>query len=93
MPTLSIPNGNNELSYTTLKTNLILSLLTVLLLPSCALRDWAYEYDLNGSALFDPPTVTLINGEPYRFKEGVLAGRGQKFHSDYSYRRAIIIGK
>jgi hypothetical protein len=75
------------------KTNLTTSLLTALLLPSCVWRDWAYEYDLNASALHDPPTVTLKKGESYQFEEGVLAGRGQKFHSDYSYRRAIIIGK
>jgi len=37
--------------------------------------------------------VTLIDGVTYQFKEGQLKGRGQKFHSDYSYRRAIIIGK
>lgn len=29
----------------------------------------------------------------YMFVEGTLAGRGQKFHSDYSYRRALIVGK
>jgi endo-1,4-beta-D-glucanase Y len=75
------------------KTNLTTSLLTALLLPSCVWRDWAYEYDLNASALRDPPTVTLAEGVTYQFKEGQLKGRGQKFHSDYSYRRAIIIGK
>jgi hypothetical protein len=36
--------------------------------------------------------VTLVQGKSYQFKEGTLAGRGQKFHSDYSYRRAVIIG-
>ena len=48
---------------------------------------------MNRSALYDPPTVTLIEGAEYQFKEGVFVGDGQKFHSDYSYRRAIIIGK
>lgn len=90
---LNTPSGNIELLFTTLKTKLILSLLTVLLLPSCVLRDWDFGYDLNESALFDPPTVTLIDGQDYEFKEGHLEGRDQKFHSDYSYRRAIIIGK
>jgi len=37
--------------------------------------------------------VTLIEGQSYQFKEGVLVGRkDHKFHSDYSYRRAVIIG-
>lgn len=66
-------------------------LLMAVLLPSCALND--SPKGLNESALYDPPTVTLINGRFYQFKEGILPGRGQKFHSDYSYRRAIIIGK
>jgi hypothetical protein len=63
----------------------------VVLLQSCVSKGW--ENDLNKSALYDPPTVTLIDGQNYQFKEGNLPGRGQKFHSDYSYRRAIIIGK
>lgn len=64
----------------------------VLLLQSCASKDWRKDSSLNRSALYDPPTVTLKKGEIYNFKEGSLEGRGQKFHSDYSYRRAIIIG-
>jgi hypothetical protein len=70
-----------------------ISLLTALLLPSCVSRDYLDASALNRSALYDPPTVTLINGAEYRFKEGTFVGSGQKFHSDYSYRRAIIIGK
>lgn len=75
-----------------LKMKLIASLLMVALLPSCALRDLAGDSSLNESALYDPPTITLIKGYDYPFKEGNLMGRGQKFHSDYSYRRAIIVG-
>lgn len=71
----------------------ILLLLTVALLPSCASKDWRKDSNLNKSALYDPPTVTLKKGEYYEFLEGTLEGRGQKFHSDYSYRRAIIIGE
>ena len=67
--------------------------LTVHLLPSCGSNAWRNDSSLNESALLDPPTVTLIDGVTYQFKEGQLKGRGQKFHSDYSYRRAIIIGK
>lgn len=67
-------------------------LLTVVLLPSCKLRDLVGDSSLNESAIYDPPTITLIKGYDYPFKEGNLMGRGQKFHSDYSYRRAIIIG-
>ena len=76
----------------TWKMKLILLLLTVALLPSCALKDLVGDSALNESAIYDPPTITLIQGYDYPFKEGNLMGRGQKFHSDYSYRRAIIIG-
>ena len=67
------------------------SLLMVLLLPSCG---WTVcrKDAIENSALYDPPTVTLVQGKTYQFKEGTLTGRGQKFHSDYSYRRAVIIG-
>ena len=64
----------------------------VLLLPSCGLRGLQSDSNLNESALYDPPTVTLIEGVRYHFNEGQVEGRGQKFHSDYSYRRAVIIG-
>ena len=74
-----------------LRTQLMSLLLMAVLLPSCALNDSLQG--LNESALYDPPTVTLINGQFYQFQEGILPGRGQKFHSDYSYQRAIIIGK
>ena len=76
----------------TLKIKLISSLLLALLLPSCGLNDLVGDSALNESAIYDPPTVTLIEGYDYPFKEGNLMGRGQKFHSDYSYRRAIIVG-
>ena len=75
-----------------LKMKLTALLLMVVLLPSCALKDLVGDSALNESAIYDPPTVTLIQGYDYPFKEGNLMGRGQKFHSDYSYRRAIIIG-
>ena len=83
--------GNKEDSFMNWKTKLIISLPTVLLLPSCASK--GSRDALNKSALYDPPTVTLISGVEYQFNEGVLVGSGQKFHSDYSYQRAIIIGK
>ena len=75
-----------------LKMKLTALLLMVLLLPSCALKDLAGDSSLNESNLYDPATITLVKGYDYPFKEGNLMGRGQKFHSDYSYRRAIIIG-
>jgi len=75
------------------KTTLMILPLTVLLLQSCGSNAWQSDSSLNESALLDPPTVTLIDGATYQFVEGQLKGRGQKFHSDYSYRRAIIIGK
>lgn len=76
----------------TLKMKLIVLLAMVVLLPSCVLNDLAGDSALNESAIYDPPTITLIKGYDYPFKEGNLMGRGQKFHSDFSYRRAIIIG-
>lgn len=66
--------------------------LTVLLLQSCAWRDLPSADAANRSALYDPPAVTMIDGTIYRFQEGYLTGAGQKWHSDYSYRRAVIIG-
>lgn len=68
------------------------SLLTVLLLPSCGWRGSkaVSAATANRSALYDPPTVTLAEGAIYPFVEGDMAGRGQKFHSDYSYRLQII---
>jgi hypothetical protein len=71
---------------------LIASLLMALLLQSCACFDWARDSNANESALYDPPTVHLIDGEFYFFEEGVVIGRGQKMHSHYSYRQAAIIG-
>ena len=73
---------------------LISLLVLAMLLQSCGLNVSQRENNasLNKSALYDPPTVTLIEGRTYDFKEGTLVGRDQKFHSDYSYRRAIIIG-
>jgi len=47
---------------------------------------------VNQSNLYDPVTVTMIPGQSYQFQEGVLIGTGQKWHSDYSYQRAVIIG-
>ena len=76
----------------TWKIKLIVLPLMVALLPSCGLNDLVGDSALNESAIYDPPTVTLIKGYDYPFKEGNLMGRGQKFHSDYSYRRAIIVG-
>jgi len=62
------------------------------LLQSCAWSGWRNASTANNSALYDPPSVHLLDGVEYRFKEGVLVGRGQQFHSQYSYERAVIIG-
>ena len=73
--------------------NLIALLTTALLLQSCACFDWVRDSHANNeSALYDPPTVELIEGEFYYFKEGIVLGRGQKMHSHYSYKQAAIIG-
>ncbi len=67
-------------------------LLMVVLLPSCGSNVFRNDTTLNESALYDPPHITLKEGVEYRFSEGVLIGRGQKFHSEWSYRRAVVIG-
>ena len=72
----------------------IVTPLMALLPLSCGLsgKRNASERLTNLSALHDPVTVTCIPGKVYLFEEGTIAGMGQKLHSDYSYRRAIIIG-
>ena len=76
----------------TLKTRSTALLLTALLLPSCGWNGWRKDSSVNKSALYDPPHVTLVPGMKYQFLEGQFIGDGRKFHSDYSYRRAVIIG-
>jgi hypothetical protein len=71
---------------------LIASLTTALLLPSCVSSGFNKDSRANESALYDPPTVHLIDGHDYRFEEGLVRGRGQKFHSHYSFRQAVIVG-
>jgi hypothetical protein len=34
----------------------------------------------------------LAEGVEYQFVEGRLTGSGQRFHSQYSYQRALVIG-
>jgi len=68
-------------------------LLTVLLLQSCVSKDSLPDLPVNDSALYDPETIHLIEGVEYKFAEGTITGRGQRFHNDYSYRRAVIIGE
>ena len=85
-----MPTGGREPTFMTWKMKLIALLPMVALLQSCGLK--GSRRALNESAMYDPPTVTLIEGFNYPFVEGTLMGRGQKFHSDHSYRRAIIIG-
>lgn len=76
----------------TSRTRLIALPLMVLLLPSCGWRDWQKDSSANKSALYDPPHVTLVPGMKYQFLEGQFVGDGRKFHSEYSYRRAVIVG-
>ena len=76
------------------KIGLMALLPLVTLIASCSSSASLNASTANASALYDPPTVTLIEGQTYQFKEGVLVGRkDHKFHSDYSYRRAVIIGE
>jgi len=71
------------------------SLLMVLLLPCCGWNGSGRASSANAqaSALFDPPTVTLMKDKVYLFEEGTIAGRGQKFHSDFAFRQAVIVGQ
>ena len=87
-------NGDNVFTYILSKIKWTRLLLTVPLLPSCGLNAWHSESGLSAtnSALYDPPHITLTDGVEYNFKEGKLTGRGQKFHSEWSYRRAVVIG-
>jgi hypothetical protein len=73
-----------------LKMNWIGSLLLGIALASCVSS--GSRNASNESALYDPVTVTLKPSVHYSFVEGTLEGRGQKFHSQYSYERAVIIG-
>jgi hypothetical protein len=66
------------------------SLVLVMVLASCGSS--VSRRGLNESALYDPDHITLKEGEYYTFEEGVLVGRLQKFHSQFSYQRAIIVG-
>ena len=91
---LNIFDGRGTVTSMVSKIGWMLSPLTVLLIASCGASASRNASSANASALYDPPTVTLIEGQSYQFKEGVLVGRkDHKFHSDYSYRRAVIIGE
>ena len=65
-----------------------------LALQSCGLSNSEKDAKelLNKSALYDPATLTLTPGKVYQFKEGTLTGSGQRYHSQYSYQRALVIG-
>ena len=78
-----------------MKMKFIASVIVALLLTSCASRSSLKESETqqNNSALYDPPTLTLIKGKTYQFKEGVIEGRGQKFHSHYSYVMGLLTGR
>jgi len=66
----------------------------ILLMSNCASSSLAKENNakLTASALYSPPMITLQPGVVYQFKEGTLTGTGQVFHSDFSWRQALIIG-
>lgn len=78
-----------------MKMRFINSAIVALLLTSCASKSSLRESNahINNSKLYDPSTVTMIEGETYRFKEGTVRGRGQKFHSHHSYMRALVVGQ
>lgn len=82
--------GSAKPSWIRLKMNWIGLLLLATVLVSCGSS--VSRRDLNESALYDPDHVTLKEGAYYTFQEGVLIGRLQRFHSQFSYQRAIIVG-
>jgi len=66
------------------------------LLISCGLKSSQNEGDelTNTSALYAPPSVTMLKGESYKFKEGIFTpNKDQRFYSQWSYSRAIVIGE
>lgn len=67
----------------------LIAVLTLVSLISCGSRNLDEEKAalLNNSALYDPSSVTLIDGQVYKFKEGRLKGRGQKFYSQAAFTR------
>ena len=94
MPTSNISDCKGTGISTLLKIALMLWPLAVLPLTNCSWNELPNASSANASALYDPPTITLKEGQLYEFKEGTLVGRkNHKFHSDYSYRRAVIIGE
>ena len=94
MPTSNTSGFKETGTSTLLKIVLMLWPLAVLPLTSCGWNELPNASSANASALYDPPTITLKEGNVYEFKEGALVGRkGHRFHSDYSYRRAVIIGE
>ena len=94
MPTSNTSDCSATGTSTLLKIASMLSVLSVMLTASCSWSGSQNASSANASALYDPPTVTLVEGGVYTFKEGTLVGRkDHKFHSDYSYRRAVIIGE
>jgi len=70
---------------------LFLPLTVTILLVSCGSN--SSTQDANNSALYDPPFVTLSEGVQYQFEQGTLEGRGQRFYSQFYYKRALTIGK
>ena len=70
----------------------LILILTTIGGPSCSLFVSKESEAFNQSALYDPPMVKLIKGKTDQFEEGVLLGRGQVFHSDYSYQNAFLFG-
>jgi len=82
--------GSAKRNSISLKMRWIVSLLLGMALVSCGWND--SRKGSNESALLDPDHVTLKPFVRYHFVEGDLEGRGQKFHSQYSYQRAVIIG-
>ena len=94
MPTSNTSGSKGTGTSTLLKIVLMHWPLLAIPLASCSWNELPNASSANASALYDPPTITLKEGKVYEFCEGSLVGRkDHRFHSDYSYRRAVIIGE
>ena len=93
MPTSNTSGSNETTAWTIFKMSLIGWPLLVTLSACSKWNESQSALSGNNSALYDPPVITLKEGVTYDFHEGSLVGRANhKFFSEYSFRRAVIIG-
>lgn len=70
--------------------------LLALVIPCCSTlaTKSSTSASASSSALYAPPTITLLPRVPYQCLEGILTlPSAQRFHSDFAYRLAAITGR